>query len=93
MQDTCRPPDKTIPNFSAQTCLQYFEPVMSSPASCHDFPEWISEVWQLPDIVNEFDMSPIYPREVKQVLKRCSSSSAPELLIFICRNYLVVTTF
>ena len=27
--------------------------------------------------VNEFDMSPICPREVKQVLKRCSLSSAP----------------
>ena len=47
-QETCRPPEKTgaIPNFSAQTCLQYFESVMSSPAS-YDFPEWISEVWQL----------------------------------------------
>jgi len=76
-QETCRPPDKTIPNFSAQTCLQYFESVMSSPAPYNDFPEWISEVWELPVSVNEFDMSPIRPREVKQVLKRCSSTSAP----------------
>ena len=31
-QEACRPPNKTAPDFSAQTCLQYFESVMSWPS-------------------------------------------------------------
>ena len=76
-QEACHPPDKTAPDFFAQTCLQYFESVMSSPASYHGLPDWISEVWRFPDLTSEFDMSPIRPSEVKQVLKKCSLSSAP----------------
>ena len=43
-QEACRPPDKTAPDFSAQTCLQYFESVMSCLASYHGLLDWISEV-------------------------------------------------
>ena len=50
---------------------------MSCPASYHGLPDWISEVWRFPDLISEFDMSPIHPSEVKRVLKNCSSSSAP----------------
>ena len=85
-QEACRPPDKTAPDFSAQTCLQYFESVMSCPASYHGLPDWISEVWRFSDLTSEFDMSPIRPSEVKRVLKKCSSSAPGilmESLIFI----------
>ena len=39
------------------------------PASYHGLPDWISEVWRFSDLTSEFDMSPIRPSEVKQVLK------------------------
>ena len=54
-----------------------FESAVSLSSSYNGFPDWISEVWQLPEAGFEFDMSSIRPSEVKRVLKGCSFTSAP----------------
>ena len=60
-----RPSEKVAPKFSDDQCLRYFESVVSPSTSYSGFPDWISEVWHLPESTSEFDMSAIRPSEVK----------------------------
>ena len=76
-QSICRPPQKVDPAFSTDQCFQYFESITSTPVGYDGVTDWIQEVWSISNYDFEFDMSLIRPCEVKCVLKKCSSLSAP----------------
>ena len=78
-QAVCRPSETVSPNFSAEQSLQYFESTISSAAPYSRFPDWISDVWQLPELASEFKCPPFACVKLNVFLRKCSSTSAPDV--------------
>ena len=69
---------KLEPTFSKEEALNYFSNSFSSEHSKYSsLPDWVYTAFQPPNIIEEFDLSPITPRIIKRLLKRYKKQSAP----------------
>jgi len=68
---------KQGPQFSADSAFQHFSSTFSSGSGYTSFPSWIHKVMPVGDLEEEFLMSSIVPKLVKNTLHKCSLSSSP----------------
>ena len=77
-KSVCEDKPDTLPSFSLTTCHKYFESIYSkSKITYNGLPDWVHNVMPVPDITEEFDMSPVTPRLIKHTLQKCSANSSP----------------